>query len=79
MVYYHTSTLNFLLYVGTYCSELHKMVYLENRRYLPKESTLRAQSGGFPSEDKELRSPPAKRRYTDIRQYHQVVDEVSRM
>ena len=55
------------------------MVYLENRRYLPKESTLRAQSGGFPSEDKKLRSPPAKKRYTDIRQYHQVVDEVSRM
>ena len=67
------------MYVGTYCNELHKMVYLENRRYLPKESSLRAQSKGFPSEDKELRSPPAKRRYTDIRQYHQVVDEVSRM
>ena len=55
------------------------MGYLEDTRYLPKESTLWPQSDGFPSEDKELLSPPAKRRYTDIRQYQQVVDEVSGM
>jgi len=42
------------------------------------ESSVRQQSQGYPSEDKELRSPPAKRKYANIKQYHQAFDEVSR-
>lgn len=41
------------------------------------ESTLREQTQGFPNEEKELRSPPSKRKYIDLKQYHQLADEVS--
>ena len=42
------------------------------------ESTVRQQSQGYPSEDKELQSPPAKRKYANIKQYHQAFDEASK-
>lgn len=38
----------YCIYTGTYCSELNKMIYLQNRRYLPMESTVREQTKGYP-------------------------------
>lgn len=54
-----------LLYVGTYIKELHKMVYLQNRRYLPEcEKQLRCDKTSFPDKAQEVRAAPPKRDYT---------------
>ena len=46
------------------------MVYLENRRYLPKDSRLRLDSTHFPDKKKENRSAPEKKSYADLKCYH---------
>lgn len=67
--------LSYILYItGTYCSDLHKMVYLQNRRYLPIDSPLRREKRGFPVRDTELLGPPVKRAYNCVRD-HQVAFE----
>ena len=60
---------------GTYNSDLHKMVYLQNRRFLPEQSLLRHQKRGFPSEEKELQLPPAKRSYDEVRKQHYATEK----
>lgn len=50
---------------------------LQNRRYLPIESTLRKQTEGYLIKGKELRSPPAKESYKKLQKYHELADEVS--
>ena len=42
------------MYIGTYSTELHKMVYLQNRRYLLDTDKLRKDKTHFPSKE-ELR------------------------
>lgn len=66
------------MYVGTYCSDLHKMVYLENRTYLPAESSLRQQKKGFPSKENEFQPPPLKRSFELMKKYHEAFDEASK-
>ena len=51
------------IFIGTYCGELHKMVYLDNRRYLPNDSTLRKEKHTFPSKNEETLPPPPKRSF----------------
>ena len=60
-----------LLILGTYSSDL-KMVYLQNRRYLPPTSSLRKRKHGFPSQT-EPESSPAKRKVVDLTEYHNAV------
>ena len=52
------------------------MVYLQNRRYLPKQSPLRKQKR-FPTQKSEIQEPPAKRAYSFIRDHHQAVVNAS--
>ena len=59
--------------LGTYTSDL-KMVYLQNRRYLPPTSSLIKRKHGFPSQETEPESPPAKRKFVDLTEYHNAVD-----
>ena len=67
------------MYVGTHCSDLQKMLYLENRSYLPEESSLRQQKRGFPTKQKEFLLPPAKRTVESIKEYQNAFDGVSNM
>jgi len=64
--------------IGTHCTELHKMVYLSNRRYLPAESAFRQETIGFPSNKKELLPPPAKRKKKMVKNFHKAVDVASK-
>ena len=59
---------------GTYNKELTKMVYLENRRFLPSSSPLRKQSTGFPSGEQELQAAPAKRSFEETKDFHIAYD-----
>lgn len=54
------------VFAGTRCPELNKIVYLDNRRYLPTESSLRKEKDGFPMKNEELKPPPAKRTFSAI-------------
>lgn len=50
--------------IGTYVRELHKMVYLQNRRYLHKEDTeLKHDVTSFSVKVQETRLAPLKRSY----------------
>ena len=69
-MYHHAS-----IFTGTYCSELHKMVYLNNRRYLPSTSPL-IQEKGFYYRVK-MQPPPSKRNYSMIKGFHNAVDKAS--
>ena len=62
---------------GTYCSDLHKMIYLENRRYLHSDSSLRKQKRGFPTQIQELQPPPAKKSFEIVKQCHYAFDETA--
>ena len=53
------------------------MLYLQNRRYLPMDSTLRKQTKGYPIKGEEPRLPPAERNYSNLQKYHELADEVS--
>ena len=41
------------------------------------ESTEKKQTKGYPFEKNELRLPPAENKYSNLKQYHQLADEVS--
>ena len=53
------------------------MAYLQNRRYLPSTSSLRKCKRGFPSQEPDHESPPAKRKFVDLTDYHKAVDAAS--
>ena len=57
-------------------AELHKMIYLNNRRYLPSTSPLR-QEKGFPLQRVEMQPPPSKRNYSMMKSFHNAVDKAS--
>ena len=65
-------------YIGEHNSELHKTIYLQNRRYLPLESDLRTETQ-FPSQKVETRKPPEKRVYTEVKKNHEAVDNAAQM
>ena len=62
------------LTVGTYCSELHKMVYLQNRRFLPMDSVLRKDTKQFPSKTCEMHAAPPIRSYETVKKCHKAYD-----
>jgi len=51
------------------------MLYLQNRRYLPSDSTLRKEWKGYIKEKPELKLPPAKRNFKKVKKSHEAVDE----
>ena len=67
-------TLHTYTCTGTYFTELHKMVYLDNRRYLPMSSSLRQESESFPSKSEEVRPTPSRRAYTTLKNVHAAYD-----
>ena len=62
------------LSIGTYNKDLQKVVYLDNRRYLPIDSSLRNETVEFPSKQEELSIAPPKRNFDSIKIYHKAVD-----
>ena len=60
---------------GVRNEQLHKVVYLENRRYLPTTSLLRLDVDLFPSKCQELRSPHKLRSYETVRSIHKAHDK----
>ena len=56
--------------VGTYFSELHKMTYLDSRRFLPFDSSLRKDSRNYPSKSEETRPAPSRRVYSIMKDVH---------
>ena len=59
-------------HLGTYSHDLHKMIYLQNRRYLPLNSKLRQQKG-LPSKKAELEPPPKKRKFDEVKEQHDFI------
>lgn len=49
--------------LGTYVKTLHKMVYLQNRRFLDISSELRLDTSNFPDKRVEKSLPPPLREY----------------
>ena len=64
----------FFNHIGTYCPDLHKMVYLENRQYLPSDCILRRQADGFPTTDVDNKPPPTKKIFCDIKKQHRAYE-----
>ena len=75
----HASCIEFycddIIHVGTYNKELTKMVYLQNRRFLPLTSPIREEIQNFPSHGTENRVCPGKRTYSEIRQLHEAYSQ----
>ena len=65
---------NYFFFLGTYVQDLHKMVYLQNRRFLPEESELRLDSDNFPDKSPELNRPPSTRSYDTLKDIHMAYD-----
>ena len=60
---------------GTYVPELHKMVYLQNRRFLPEgDKELRHDKTNFPVKAPEVDEAPLKRRFKTSSEVRQCVD-----
>ena len=60
---------------GTYVPELHKMVYLQNRRFLSEsEKELRHDKTNFPVKAPEVNEAPLKRRFKTSSEVRQCVD-----
>lgn len=49
---------------------MHKMIYLENRRYLPATSSLRQDAVNYPSKAIEKRPPPKLKSYEEMKAFH---------
>lgn len=64
------------MHVGTYNSDLSKMTYLQNRRYLPLSSNLREDDKCFPEKVKEKRLPPPARDYGKAKSLHISYDAI---
>ena len=62
--------------IGTYCSELHKMVYLQNRRFLHEDSELRLDKNNFPLKAVEVRRAPEKRKYEAMNDIHKAYGSI---
>ena len=62
------------LFIGTYFQDLHKMVYLKNRRFLPHDSDLRLDSENFPDKAPELSDAPSSRCYDILKDIHEAYD-----
>lgn len=62
--------------IGTYNSDLSKMTYLQNRRYLPMSSKLREDDEHFPEKTKETRLPPPARTYEKAKSLHTSFDAI---
>ena len=60
----------YLCVLGVYNKTLSKMVYLDNRKFLPEDSPLRKDARNFPSKSKELLSAPQSRKYAELRDNH---------
>ena len=51
------------------------MIYLDNRCFLPSESSLRKDTSRFPIKAEELRPPPPTKNYSDMKAYHQAYEK----
>ena len=60
--------------IGTYSSELHKIIYLHNRTFLPASSELRRDLTNFPAKAENLSPPPSKRVYSNLKDIHKAYD-----
>jgi len=60
-------------YIGTYPTELHKMVYLQNRRYLLDTDKLRKDKTHFPDKE-ESHQAPVMRSYEGLKEAHQAYE-----
>ena len=61
---------------GTYSHELHKIVYLQNRRYLESDNSLRYDKRNFPTKAVEFRCAPSHRNYETLKSMHKAYDAV---
>ena len=61
--------------LGTWSEPLHKMIYLQNRRFLPLSSHLRSDVVNFPDKSTETRSPPKYRDYKQIKAVHHAYEK----
>ena len=68
------SSYNLLHCIGEYSHEMKKMIYMENRRFLPLSHPLRKQTDGFPSRSTEERPPPEAKNMCDMLSYHQAYE-----
>ena len=60
----------YFYFLGTRSATLDKMLYLQNRRYLPADSALRKDNNNFPEKRTESRNPPLKRDLEKVKAYH---------
>ena len=65
-----------IFYLGTYSPELHKTVYLQNRRYLPDYHELRGDAKCFSTKAIEPRPIPKKQNCDILNHSHQAYDAV---
>ena len=63
-----------IILAGTYSKALTKMVYMENRWYLPETSALRKDETNFPSKLVETLPPPRNKSHEAIRSSHIAYD-----
>ena len=59
---------------GNYNKQMHKMIYLENRRFLPATSSLRQDKKNFPTKAVERRPPPMTKVYKQMKGFHSSYD-----
>lgn len=59
---------------GQYCKHLHKMVYSENRRFLPLDHELRKDSENFPEHSVEEQTKPTYRTFQQDALFHKAYD-----
>lgn len=62
------------MYTRTYDKTLKKMVYLQNRRFLPTSDALR-RSTTFPNNRSETRLSPPKRIAAEVQQFQEAFDK----
>ena len=62
------------MYAGTYIKSLSKMVYLENRRFLPLTSSLRSDKKNFPCKSQENCPKPSPRTFAEVKSNHEAYD-----
>ena len=78
----HDSLVSFLwgliFTIGEYNKDLSKMVYLQNRRFLPEDRVLRRQTFFFPSKQQEKRKAPPKKTWAESSQFQAAFDNSSK-
>ena len=68
----------FILSSGERSEQLQKVVYLQNRRFLPETSGLRRDQHNFPHKREEHNPPPSKKNSSEMRDYHKAVDNAKK-